>query len=359
MTRRTRLFLVGSGGILVLGLGTGVVASYMGLQGVVIGGDGPSELAYVPPDARAVAFANVREVMDSELRTKLMGIRPDRSGGPTDSPDQDRDSDGGFFEATGLDLEQDVDSVVASLTGSGGENDHPLMLARGRFNTGLIEAAIVQHAEGRSRIDTYKGTRMVIMPGGPGDAANGSQTLAVAFAEPGLLVLGTEAGVRRGLDAKQSGDNVIDNVELMKLVRDSDDGNAWAVARFDALAGRAQLPAEIASRLPAISWVAATGHVNGGLRAVLRAETRDDAAAQNLREVIRGLLALAQLQAGQTDQFTELLNSLELGGTGKTVSLGFAVDPGVIDALGALAIPRGPRPPATTAPALPSEPPTL
>jgi hypothetical protein len=77
MTKRTRLFLIGSGGILVVGLGTGVLASYMGLQSVVIGGDGPAELAYLPQDVNAVAFANVREVMDSELRSKLMGIRPE------------------------------------------------------------------------------------------------------------------------------------------------------------------------------------------------------------------------------------------------------------------------------------------
>jgi hypothetical protein len=134
----------------------------------------------------------------------------------------------------------------------------------------------------------------------------------------------------------------------MRLVRDSDDGNAWAVARFDALAGRAQLPQEIATRLPAINWFAVSGHINGGLQARLRAETKDDASAQNLREVIQGLMALGRLQAGQNVAIGELINSLQLGGTGKTVSLGFTLEPGVIDALGALVAPHGPaaaRPP--------------
>jgi hypothetical protein len=316
----------------------------MGLQNVIIGGSGPSELAYVPDDARAVAFANVREVMDSELRSKLMTLRPD---GPEGDPD-DQDQEDRLFAATGLDVERDVDSIVASLAGAGGNNSHPLLVARGRFNNGLIESAILDNADGkRGRVETYKGTRMVVF-------TEGRESLAVAFAEPGLLVLGSETGVHRALDAKESGNNVTDNGELMKLVRESDDGNAWAVARFDALTGRANLPEEIANQLPAISWFAASGHVNGGLRAVLRAETRDDAAAENLRQVIRGFMALAKLQGGQRAEFTELINSLELGGTGKTVSIGFAVDPAMIDALGAMGLGRrGPRPP------VPSAPPTL
>ena len=364
MTRRTRIFLFGSGGILVVGLGTGVLASYMGLQSVVIGGDGPSELAYVPADTRALAFANVREVMDSELRSKIMALRTggaDADADPNPDPQPEPGQRAGhesFFSATGLDVEQDVDSIVASLNGGGGD-DQPLVLARGRFNNGLIETAILQHADnGRSRVDTYNGTRLVVIA-----ENNGMHTMAVAFAEPGLLVLGSEAAVRRGLDAKASGNNVIDNAEVMNLVRDSDDGNAWAVARFDALTGRAQLPPDIASRLPAINWFAATGHVNGGLRAVLRAETRDDVAAQNLREVLQGLMALARLQTGQPGQsaeISELLNSFQLGGTGKTVSLGFTVEPAMIDALGVLgAMGRGPRPPVPPTPPVPPAPPAL
>ena len=331
MTKRTRVFLFGAGGILVLGLGTGVLASYMGLQNVMaIGGVGPDELAYVPQDARMLAFANVREVMDSELRARILALRPDGGDGVDPDAQDGPDIEDKFFEATGLDIERDVDSLVASVTGA--ESGSPVLIARGRFNNGLIETAILQHNpdSNTARVETYRGSRMVIATEPDGDA------FAVAFAEPGLLVLGSDASVRRALDAKVSGTNVIDNTEVMNLVRDSDDGNAWAVARFDALTGRAQLPQEIASQLPPITWVAAKGHINGGLRATLRAETRDDEAAQNLREVIRGFMALAKLQAGQRTEFSELVNSLELGGTGKTVAIGFAIDSAIIDALGAL-----------------------
>ena len=77
MTKRTRLFVVIAAGILVVGLGTGLLASYMGIQNLtLIGGNGPEEFAYVPADARVLGFANVRAVMDSELRRKLMELHP-------------------------------------------------------------------------------------------------------------------------------------------------------------------------------------------------------------------------------------------------------------------------------------------
>jgi hypothetical protein len=115
-----------------------------------------------------------------------------------------------------------------------------------------------------------------------------------------------------------------------------DTGNAWVVSRFDAITGQAKLPQEIASQLPPITWFSASGHVNGGVSAILRAETRDDVSAENLRQVVRGFMALARLQAGQNPQFAGLMNSLELGGTGTTVSIGFSVTSEMLDAIAAL-----------------------
>jgi hypothetical protein len=50
-------------------------------------------------------------------------------------------------------------------------------------------------------------------------------------------------------------------------------------------------------------------------------------------------MALAKMQAPSQPALQPLLQSLELGGTGKTVSLSFDIAPEVLDALGALAAP--------------------
>jgi hypothetical protein len=108
------------------------------------------------------------------------------------------------------------------------------------------------------------------------------------------------------------------------------------VGRFDALTSQARLPENVASQIPAITWFSVSTHVNGGIRGVLRAETRDDEAANNLRDVVRGFLALGKLQSGSHPEIQAMMQSLELGGTGKTVALSFDVPLQVFDLIESL-----------------------
>src|SRR4030095_5994301 len=97
--KKTRYFVAISGAILAIGLGTGLVASYMGLPvSVFSSAAGPDELQYVPANAAVVAYANVREVMNSDFRKRFKDIEPSET------------QKNQFEEKTGLNLEQDVDS---------------------------------------------------------------------------------------------------------------------------------------------------------------------------------------------------------------------------------------------------------
>lgn len=314
MTKRTRVFLFVSTGILVVGLGTGLLAAYMGgFQNLVlIGSDGPEELAYVPADAQMVAYADVHAIANSAVRKKVREMSADRP-----NPENQLQA------RTGIDVERDVDHVVASsLTPAGADKGNvPLVLARGRFDAVRIEGAMRE--QGGEAAD-YRGTRVVAQPS--------NERAAVAFIEPGLVAFGPIDSVHRVIDTKLSrGGSIKGNADVMRLVREVKNGNVWAVARFDALASRAPLPPDLAGRLPAITWFSASGNVDDGIRGTLRADARDDQAAQNLREVIRGFMALARMQAGNKPEFGALINSLELGGQGKTVTLAFAVPPEMLD----------------------------
>jgi hypothetical protein len=335
MTKRTRLFVLIAAGILVVGLGTGLLASYMGVQNLtLIGGNGPAEFAYVPADARALAFANVRAVMDSEVRRKLMDLH------------QGADNGDRFLERTGINIEQDIDSVVAAVTSNDTDTQGPpLVLARGRFDQVRLEG--VAREEG-GVVEDHKGTRVVT-----------HENFALAFVEPGVVAIGTPAAVRHAIDTKIAGaGNITNNAELMRLVHAIDDGTVWGVARFDAVTG-IRLPEELKSRIPAISWVSAKGHVNGGIEGQISAEARDDVAAQDLRQVIQGFVALGRLQVGPNHpEISDFIGSLQLTGQGRTVSLGFSIPSAMIDALNALR--AGQRPGRTTpgsdVPAVPSTP---
>ena len=79
---------------------------------------------------------------------------------------------------------------------------------------------------------------------------------------------------------------------------------------------------------------------------LLRAETRDDQAGQNLRDVVKGFLALARMQAGNKPEMQALVISLQVSGTGRTVSLSFSLPSEAIEALGAAAARPNARAPA-------------
>jgi len=369
MTKKTRYFLGGSAAILVAGLGTGLVAYYGGgFPSLSASRSGPSELSYVPPESAVVAFANVREVMDSQLRLRLkQTILPQEQGQKE------------FQAQTGIDIEHDIDYIVAAADGVGGANGGTepsgLVVARGRFNIVQLEALVREHG---GVVEEYKGKRLVKATETESKTVDSGvegvpqvhtrvHTIVLAFLEPGLVGIGSEAAIKSAIDAQLTAHSITSNNEMMELIADIDAGNnAWAVGRFDAIATQAHLPAEIASKLPAVKTFAVMTHIDGGLNGTLRAETRDDESANNLRQVVQGLLALGKMS--NDPKAMALLNSLQLSGSGKTVSLSFSVPSELFDMIptrssigdGGAGMfhdrPSPPRPPAAPKPPVPPTP---
>jgi hypothetical protein len=321
MTTRTRYFVITSLLVLAVGLGTGLVAYYVGLPGGLIGPDGPDELKYVSRDASVVAYAEVREIMISDVRQKIRRAVPI----PEDGQRQ-------FQERTGIDIESDIDSVVASIQPRPDGKTAGLVLARGRFSEVNIEALMREHG---AEVEEYNGKRVIAHRGVPAQVGD---SLALTFLEPGLVAVGSGEAVRAAIDRQKGGENVTANPDLMDRLRLLDRGNAWAIGRFDMLMLQgSRLPPQITSQLPPITWFSVSGRVDSDITGVVRADTRDDEAATNLRDVVRGFLALAKLQAGNRPELQVMIDSLELGGTGKSVALSFSIPGGVFDALGARA----------------------
>ena len=334
MNKRTRYFVVGSAAIVIAGLCTGLVAFYNGGLPLMSSAQGPTELAYLPANATAVAYANVREVMNSDFRQKLTAVIPTGEG---------RDE---FLKETGIDIERDIDTVVASVSA---DQKAAVVLVRGRFNEGQIESLLRQNA---GDVQEYKGIRIATgarhevaaatdgtVTEVPRDVViNHDQPPAVAFLETGLLAIGSLDSVKSAIDAKGSGQNVTTNSELMTYVNGIRGGqSAWAVGRFDAIKQAAELPDQISQHIPAVQWVALTTHFNGGVTGSIRADAIDDAAAENLRDVIRGGLAMGRLVSGEDQKLKLLLDSMQMSGTGKTVALTFSVSSEMVDMLAGLA----------------------
>lgn len=327
--KKTRYFVAISGAILAIGLGTGLVASYMGLPvSVFTSAAGPDELQYVPADAAVVAYANVRDVMSSQFRQRFKGIEPSQ------------DEKNQFEEKTGLNFEQDIDSVVAAVMPKDNLTERPkesfLILARGNFQTSRLEALALEHG---AQVSDYQGKHLITHNDGTDSPAD---DMAFGFVEDDLVAFGSLSTVKASIDARASNRNVVSNNDMMKLVNEIDNANAWAVGRFDAIASKAGIPSEIAAQMPKISWFSAAGHVNGGVSGTFKAETVDEATAKNLRDVIGGFLALAKMQAANKPGMQQLADSLVLSGEGTSVALQFSIPSEVLDVLEGLAKARQP-----------------
>ena len=204
--------------------------------------------------------------MTSELRQKVRRVLPMHENGQRE-----------FETQTGINIETDIDRVVACLYPDSDSNTKGagMVLARGRFDEVKIEALMRERG---ARVETYNGKRLVVAdhrnvvalhrnrgadtdPADPGDTdvatRTPAHTFAVSFMEPGLVAIGSTSLIRSAIDLHHAGNNpqkglesVTGNEELMNLVASIDDGNAWAVGRFDALASHTRLPEAVPASSP-------------------------------------------------------------------------------------------------------------
>jgi hypothetical protein len=299
--------MAGSAAVMAAGLSIGLIAFYGGGFPALSASTGPTELQYVPSDAAVVAYADVRAIMDSQLRQQLKAAMPVPHTGQEE-----------FQQRTGIDIERDIDYVVAAMTPVDQNRPRGLVVARGRFNVVQLESLAREHG---GTVEDYSGKRLVTSA-----EHHGGEQFTMAFLEPGLVAVGDTAVVKHAIDAQLSAQSITSNSEMMDLVKDIERmNNAWAVGRFDVLASGAKLPDQIAGQIPAVKLFAAAGHINGGVSGTLRAEARDEQSAQQLRDVVRGFLALAQLQSQNDPRIASLAQSLMLTGEGTTVALSFTV----------------------------------
>jgi hypothetical protein len=278
----------------------------------------------VPANAAIVGYSNIRVFMNSELRRALT---PTIESGSRKGRQMMNDF-------AGIDLEKQVDHVLGYVEAFEPTSDtapsrapNAVMLVQGTFDQSRVEQSIRDRG---AVIDTYNGHHIAMHQ-------DGNEEVAVGFVRPDLIAVGRATLVRRALDLPADGSSqakdLTSNAELMALIRDMSGSTAWVVGRFDAVSRGMKLPDAVSRQVPPLRLVSAKADVNGGVKATLRAETGDQAAADQLREVVRGFLALARMHGGAKPEFDNVLKSIQLSGTDKTVQMTIAASPEVLSAL--------------------------
>ena len=162
MSSHTRYVLLGGGAVLLVGLLTGGVAYLQGgIPAFAVAQPGRAELKYVPAEASLIFYASVRDVMQSNLRERLGAAQPDPGG-------QRR-----FLEGAGVNLEEDIDHVVAGFVSIGEERPAGVVLLTGRFDQSRLESFAREHG------DAFEGQSQLV------DATNRLNT-SDAFIQPNV-----------------------------------------------------------------------------------------------------------------------------------------------------------------------------
>jgi hypothetical protein len=333
MLHRTRYFVIASLLVLAVGLGTGLVAYYVGFPGGTLSNDLPPQLTFVPADATVVAYADVHQLMASELRQQL------RERFPVNGQQE-------FAAHTGIDIEHDVDSVVGFLgapailgapaTGAVGRAlPQGLALIRGRFNRSRIETRLKEHG---GHEEPYSGAT-ILGAGGGADVADG---IGAAFLDADVFAIGHIEQLRRAIDRKTAGDGATTNRELIQRIRGVNGQNAWVVGRFDALVASGHLPAQALADVPAITWLSGSLRIDHTLHLRVQADTSDAQAASDLRGLITGVLAVGKLQRAANPALADIARSIVLAGSGNTVTLSFDAAPQLLESIHPSRTPEAP-----------------
>lgn len=345
-TPRTRYFLFGSAAILTAGLAAGTVAYVGGMPRAFASNAGPDELSLVPAGAAVVAYANVQGVMSSEFRQRLTSLLDHEGEGRQE------------FEAeTGIDVERDIDAVIASMSAAadGGDPHQTGFVAlRGRFDIGKIESLVSSKG---GQLTEYKGAHLLIAP--PHDDTEDQVDVVVPEADPSatptvetkvrhrispvialvnanLVIVGAEQAVKAAIDRNQGegSASITSDGEFVRVLESVDQNSTvWAIGRPKVLTSGGELPGQVLQHIPEVKWFAASGHLNGGLRATVRAEGKDEEAGKNMREVVQGVLALARLQAESKPELKPLLASVQVEGTGSGVAVHMTLPAEMLDTI--------------------------
>ncbi|HXY38234.1 MAG TPA: hypothetical protein VEQ10_01105, partial [Vicinamibacteria bacterium] len=252
-------------------------------------------------------------------------------------------------EKTGINPARDVQQIVIAGTGAGRENPG-LALVTGRFD--LYKLGRTLETDGKARGYNHEGVTVYALK------EDGAQPLAVAFLGDDALLFGTRERVEQAVSSSSRGEAPLRrNASLMALLQRLRPGSTfWMVGDQSLLAGLpASVPAPGAGggasiTLPALRSLSVTGDLDPQVSLSVTGEAADEPAAKNLADVVRGLVALVNLQAQQKPELAQLVSAVTVATEGNRVLVSARIPYATLEALQAGATAARPAAPATESP---------
>jgi len=263
-------------GVVFAGVLVGAVA-YFGGRGVSAqtGSGGPS-LAFVPKGASLIGYVDLKSVASSPLAESWSESMRERT--PFSALDE-------LEESTGIDAMNDIDSLTLAIGPGTGKPERWGIAVKGVFDRDRLVEKLSAH-KGEVETSTHAGTDVYLVRGG-------SETTAMAQPDDSTVLIGDAAYVREMLDSGSG-------------AKPSAAGSlaAWGYGDFQGetfwFAGT---PPDVVQGLvgrgsgnESLRTFAVTGRLDADLLLRARGQAVDSKKAQELADVLRGIMALARLQ---------------------------------------------------------------
>lgn len=325
---RGRRVLVMSLSIVALGVIAALGAMYLDPARAAVGPMPGVGLA-LPADTRMVSGIDVRRFVASPFYQRFASAQQQR-------PQAFRELE----QRTGISPERDVDLFILSSQRSNGA----AAIVVGRFDRRRVSRAVERQAGVSTR--THEGRAVYVFSG----------SSAVSFLDDDTLVFGTPAQVEQTITNHARGSGGLkDDRDLLALVQSVRPGTTFWTAGDQSLLS--QMPQGLPGpgggslTLPGMRSLVVTGDLDPSVSFEAVAQAADETAARQLGDVVRGLIALATLQASQRPELQQLASALTVTTEASRVRVNGRVSYELLDALQRQMRPAAPaRPGPPTAP---------
>ncbi len=299
---RSRWVLILAMSVVVIGVVAGAGAIWMSSARAAVG-PLAGEALILPKDARFVMGFDVKRFAASPFYARFAHER----GMKPEALQQ-------LEERTGLNPARDIDQIVVAGSGHGRKGSPGLAVAFGRFDLYKLGRAI--ETDGKARSSSHEGVTVYSF------ADDEPRAVAVAFLDESSLVFGAKDEVLAAITSRTRNETPLKgNTALITLVEKIRPGSTfWMVGDPSLLASLpTSVPAPGASAdgaasmsLPALTGLTVTGDLDPQVSLAITGEAKDALAAKNLADVVRGLVAMASLQAQQKPELQQLASAVSV-----------------------------------------------
>jgi len=226
---------------------------------------------------------------------------------------------GEFAQATGFNVEQDVDTVTA---GNIALHDM-LVIVRARYDSIKVQQFIQDKAD-HITTETYLG-RTIYTPNVP-SSSEPSNAGGVAFID-NLIVAGNVSAIKQAIDRMAApAPSVVQNTALMDQIRTIGAGNQiWAAGNFDLamLGNRIPVPGNLGNLAQSLKGGTYQMRIDQDVHVKANGSFASADMAKATTDMLRGLVAMAKLQISQDDNLSRLLDGLSIENSGVNLTLSF------------------------------------